>query len=260
MEKQELIDIWQETISIVQNGRYIVDKEIIIDSSKVPQNNTLFNYMIKKKHSHTGDFKTQVSIINADCLEQAHLLDNPLVLNMASYKTPGGGVKEGSAAQEENLFRRTNLFVSLYWLKSFYPIPTYGGFYSNDITVFRESDYKLMNDPFKISVITIAALKRPELVDNVMNDNDLSIMKKKIQCIFELAYTKKHENLVLSAFGCGAYGNPPEQIAKLFKEVIEQDFSGCFRNIVFAIYDDHNSYREHNPNGNLKPFKEVFNG
>lgn len=69
----------------------------------------------------------------------------------------------------------------------------------------------------------------------------------------------QHKNLILSAFGCGSYGNPPEQISKIFKDVIYNDFSGHFDNIVFAILDDHNSYREHNPNGNLKPFLNEFN-
>lgn len=39
---------------------------------------------------------------------------NPAVLNMASRKIPGGCVVRGAGAQEECLFRQTNLFRSLY--------------------------------------------------------------------------------------------------------------------------------------------------
>jgi len=65
--------------------------------------------------------------------------------------------------------------------------------------------------------------------------------------------------LVLSAFGRGAFANPPNHVAELFKEVFsENEFLGFFRHIVFAIYEDSNSGKEHNPNGNVLPFLEVF--
>jgi uncharacterized protein (TIGR02452 family) len=257
MEKEKLIDIWNETVDIVSEGRYFSVGDVIVDNKKVVQNSLFFEF----EDIQYINTETKITIIDADCLEQAKLLEKPLVLNMASYKTPGGGVINGSSAQEENLFRRTNLFRSLYSLRDKYPLPLYGGIYSKDITVFRESEekgYGIMDNPFEISVISIAAVKRPELIDNRMSDSDLFIMRNKIKTIFEMAFAKKHENLVLSAFGCGSYGNPPEQIAKLFKDVLDNDFKGIFRHIVFAIFDDHNSYREHNPNGNLKPFKDVF--
>ena len=64
----------------------------------------------------------------------------------------------------------------------------------------------------------------------------------------------------MGVFGCGAYSNPPNHMAELFKEVFcEEEFSGKFKIIVFSIFDDHNSYKEHNPNGNVLPFIEVFN-
>jgi len=31
-------------------------------------------------------------------------------------------------------------------------------------------------------------------------------------------------------------GNPPGHIAQLFKEVITQEFNGCYKHITFAIY------------------------
>ena len=64
---------------------------------------------------------------------------------------------------------------------------------------------------------------------------------------------------VLSAFGCGAFQNPPHHVARLFKEVFfEDEFRNRFRLVVFAIMDDHNSWREHNPEGNLLPFLREF--
>ncbi|CAF1535367.1 unnamed protein product, partial [Didymodactylos carnosus] len=57
-----------------------------------------------------------------------------------------------------------------------------------------------------------------------------------------------------------AYGNPAKHIARLFKEVLDNDeqFSKSFRFIVFAIINDQNAYSERNPQGNVQPFSEVF--
>jgi uncharacterized protein (TIGR02452 family) len=65
--------------------------------------------------------------------------------------------------------------------------------------------------------------------------------------------------LVLGAFGCGAFANPPKHMAKIFREVfMEKEFKNKFKSVVFAIYEDHNSGKAHNPNGNVLPFLEVF--
>jgi hypothetical protein len=63
--------------------------------------------------------------------------------------------------------------------------------------------------------------------------------------------------VILSAFGCGAYGNPPKHMARLFKETISGHFKGVFKEIIFAIFDDHNAYKL-DPDGNLTSFAKVF--
>jgi hypothetical protein len=48
-------------------------------------------------------------------------------------------------------------------------------------------------------------------------------------------------------------------MAELFSEVfVEEEFTSQFKLIVFSIFEDHNSNKEHNPNGNVLPFLEVF--
>ena len=64
---------------------------------------------------------------------------------------------------------------------------------------------------------------------------------------------------MLSAFGCGAFRNPPQHMAELFRETLgEEEFSGVFRRIVFAILDDHNAQGRHSPEGNYAPFAREF--
>ena len=35
-------------------------------------------------------------------------------------------------------------------------------------------------------------------------------------------------------------------------------YSHSFKYIIFAIINDHNASKAHNPNGNIQPFAEVF--
>jgi len=44
-----------------------------------------------------------------------------------------------------------------------------------------------------------------------------------------------HDSLVLGAFGCGAFRNPPAIVAKVFYDVM-QDFMCCFETIEYAVY------------------------
>ena len=66
---------------------------------------------------------------------------------------------------------------------------------------------------------------------------------------------KNDDSIVVGAFGCGAFQNPPKHIARLFHEVIdEKEFKDKYKLIAFAILEDHNSPR----GGNLQPFIEEF--
>lgn len=77
---------------------------------------------------------------------------------------------------------------------------------------------------------------------------------RKIWAILRIAYNNGQHRLVLGAFGCGAFNNPPSHMAELFKQVLnEPEFQGLFREIRFAIIEDHNS-KDQNYNG----FAEVI--
>ncbi len=63
---------------------------------------------------------------------------------------------------------------------------------------------------------------------------------------------------VISAFGCGANGHPPLEVAKLVRKEIEDagtDIPLC----IFSIIDDHNAGLDHNPRGNHQVFHEALN-
>lgn len=283
--------VWKSTVDIVQSGEYVsangpsvqLDREAIEEARKRadfhPDTREL-----KIRAAERGQ-ETQCYAIEADCLETSRLLQSagyhPAVLNMANRHNPGGGVQGGSGAQEENVFRRTTAFASLFQYSDLardygvpvngdfsYPIPREsGGIYTPALLAFRSSEstgYYLLDRPYAVNLITVPAINRP---DTETRDGELLIAnhmveatREKIRAILRIGFFHGHDSLVLSAFGCGAFANPPGHVARLFREVLnEEEFNNAFRLIVFAIIDDHNAHRSHNPEGNLLPFQRVFN-
>jgi len=214
--------------------------------------------------------KTELCIYCGDCLEIAiklktELKYHPVVLNMASEKSPGGGYKYGAGAQEENIFRRSNYYQSLATpdnKKNKYPLDQFTGIYSPSVLVFRDTEnngYAFLPVPVEMSIIAMSAVNKPKLEGDRLSKENADTTKQKIRIILHIALTNKHDSIILSALGCGAYKNPPLHIAELFKEVLNEDkFLRKFKVIVFAIFDDMNSHKEHNPDGNYRPFLETF--
>jgi uncharacterized protein (TIGR02452 family) len=225
-------------------------------------------------------YDTNITVEESDSIEAGKkLLDagfNPIVLNMASTKRPGGGVLNGSSAQEESLFRRTNLFQSLYQfcdygttynvpkrLESYPMYKNTNGIYTPNATVFRSDKslgYALLDKPYLLSFVSIPAINRPTLtLDGLLKLADIKTTISKMETMFKIAIANKHDAIVLGAWGCGAFKNPPHHIAKLFNIVLHQsNFKGKFKRVVFAIIENKHKSGPINPNGNLLPFKREF--
>ena len=59
-----------------------------------------------------------------------------------------------------------------------------------------------------------------------------------MQIVLRTAKSTGRRNLILGAWGCGAYGNPPTAVANLFMETIGlSEFRGLFDMVIFAIVD-----------------------
>lgn len=58
---------------------------------------------------------------------------------------------------------------------------------------------------------------------------------KRIEKLFRDAAANKAEVLILGAFGCGAFCNPPEIVAKAFREV-QKKYESYFEVIEYAIF------------------------
>ena len=69
--------------------------------------------------------------------------------------------------------------------------------------------------------------------------------------ILDVAKENQNEVVILGAFGCGAFQNPPDVVATCYKQLM-QEYDGAFETIEFAIYC---SERERN---NLEMFKKII--
>ena len=109
--------------------------------------------------------------------------------------------------------------------------PATGGAYSPDVTVFRGSEtdgYPLLKTPYHLGIVTVAAMNRPELKDHYrIADHLVEPVKEKMRTIFRIALKHGHDSMVLGAWGCGAFKNPPQHIAKLFHQVMEEQEFHC---------------------------------
>ena len=169
------------------------------------------------------------------------------VLNFASAHKPGGGVLKGSGAQEESLCRCSTLHPSLifddandkYYTRNNDYLPPMGSdgiIYSPGIVILKtdESEPKRLPESKRISVdvITCAA---PDFRYNDYNEDEfIPAMQRRIRRILQVAADHEVDNLILGAFGCGAFRNPPEIVASIFKEELEP-YMHSFRRIEFAI-------------------------
>uniref|UniRef100_A0A7S2TVG9 Microbial-type PARG catalytic domain-containing protein n=1 Tax=Lotharella oceanica TaxID=641309 RepID=A0A7S2TVG9_9EUKA len=197
-------------------------------------------------------------VVNNDTLLEAKaLIDDgfsPVVLNMANARSPGGGFRSGAGAQEENLHRRSNLeFCLLHEVKQKrlkYPIPEFGVVYTPKATVFRSSEegkYAYLSAPFNVAVLSAAAYNRPSLGSNTLRSNYIAAMKKKVQAVIRCALHYGHDAIVLGAWGCGAFKNPPEDVARVMAEVVAEEAGTC--RVHVAIIEDYNSRRNRGRSG-----------
>jgi uncharacterized protein (TIGR02452 family) len=176
-----------------------------------------------------------IEVENIDTFDMAIQYDNEgldvMVLNMASDYKPGGGVGSGKTAQEEVLFRRSNAVLT--HPSKFYPLEYNQIIYSECVNIFKSSTYQYIDD-VEISMISVPAIRKPKLYKMLYKNEDYKLMYDKIEAIFRVGIQNKHTALVLGALGCGVFNNPPDQVAEIFKIMIDK-YKNYFKKIGFAV-------------------------
>ena len=100
---------------------------------------------------------------------------------------------------------------------------------------------------YKVDVLTCAApnLRDHDIYDpysdhtsgagSLSTEELQALIEKRVRRIFEVAAYEENEVLILGAFGCGAFRNPPELVAEVFRKVTEE-YLYRFEIIEFAVY------------------------
>ena len=181
------------------------------------------------------------------------------ILNFASSVAPGGGVLTGEQAQEESICRVSTLYFALSDQE------TAGKFYdyhweliragqmnrrnrddivytpgvvavrddANGETMMEENDWYCMD------VITCAAPDVRQLGDKAQFSPTLdelrTLHENRWRCILAAAARHEADVLILGAFGCGVFANPPELVVEAFNNVLP-NFRNYFETIEFAVY------------------------
>ena len=201
-----------------------------------------------------------------------------LVLNFANATHPGGGVRYGDVAQEEDLCRRSTLLVSLegdqareYYdynrKKSRRLMSSDSMIISPHVEVFRQRDRQYMDEPFSVAVLTCAAPALGHVGSKLRAKQLEEVLYQRILAMLHVAAEQGYEYLVLGAWGCGAFGNDAAQVAKQFARAFE-DFcvnvldedgkqykakaGSCFKYVEFAVLDSSNNKY------NFNCFKKQF--
>lgn len=193
-------------------------------------------------------------VINCDTVTALKNLKNEgktCILNMASRKHQGGGVRKGSVAQEECLYRSSNLGIEDN--SHFYPLKESEALYTTNAIFFKDFHYEHM-EPINANVVTIAAFNfnKREDVKPVFSDYELET-KQKIRLMLSLAIMGGNDNIILGSWGCGVFKNDPTRMATMFRDVLKEGYGGAFKQVIFSIINDHNS--DHN---NYSIFKSIL--
>ena len=261
MGREENVMIFQDTERMCKENhklkaavtKSIEFQKVILESDIIPEINKMkyaepAQIIVSKKRS----FEAAV----------AYKGQKVCVHNIASASNPGGGVVHGSSAQEECLCRCSSLYFCLNSCEAKYgfykphrdaknPIHNDDIIYTPDVMVFKtDTAYpELMSESewYNVNVITCAAPNLREQPSNKYNSGDgnraiqisdkelMKIHEKRLRRILDVSVMEENEVVILGAFGCGAFSNPPEVVAQAAKNVIE-DYRHAFRTMEFAVY------------------------
>lgn len=265
------IQIANETVKICNKGSYSIEGELVelpsadyshVDVWNPAQGKELLSLDLDKLGAEDAEYSGNLTVVNKDSFEAARDYTDTVVLNFANAHNPGGGFMLGANAQEECLCRNSTLYKSListeakelYNFNNSHISKCESDFmlFTPYVYVFRDKESNLIKDGFTTSVLTAPAPNRHGTAMLASAKNIEQTFKKRIRIILRIAIRQGKRNIVLGAWGCGAFGNKPYDVAEYFRGIlIDEGYLKKFDNVVFAIYGKDDS-------ANIKAFKKVL--
>lgn len=213
---------------------------------------------------------TELATLDLGSVEAAELLYQrgwrPALLNFAHGYNCGGGFEHAGGSQEEDIFRKSSCFLSLWphrrvddgpgvlargmWIGEFdealprkdpfYPHSQCGGVYSPHVRVIRKcrlpgAPLERIQDVEKLPLISLLTLAAQDCGRD--GPFDPALLREKVRTLLYMAAIHAHDALVLGAFGCGFFRNPVDEVAEAYQELLGPggEFERAFRLVVFAV-------------------------
>lgn len=264
----KLIQAARETMAITKAGRYVW----MGDEKVLPEGDYGAVEVVSPEcgaellgRDFSGVFREKmcrIEVTGEDSFQAASRFGRALVLNFANAHHPGGGFLLGARAQEEALCRASTLYASISSEKAkemyrhnnthLSAVESDYMLLSPDVCVFRDVDGEPLERPFMAAVVTVPAPNRRGAALFASEERIRETFLRRIRIILRLAADRGYRDLVLGAWGCGAFGNAPAMVAECFRTALMEDgFGRAFDTVVFAVYGK--------PDGpNLVTFREIF--
>jgi len=238
-------EVMRETLAIVKQGCYshqATSTKVSINSKRLraaPSRSRMVTQTLTETSQVAQSGSGKVFLYNGDALDAASWLNSqtpcvPGVLDFASDSNPGGGCRGNQrGTQEEAICRRSSLLPSLEAVG--YPIPTLGAVYAPDICVFRSSErtqFQLLPACFWVNVVASALRNRGNGSD--LDAKQANVILKKVKLVLSTFAAHGNRSIVLGAWGCGAFGNDAQHVAKVFHKALVTR-GASFDRIVFAV-------------------------
>lgn len=266
--KTDNIEVFKQTYEMCQKNKTLTQS---VQSSIQHQKVYFDQNVVELKQPKSKAGKVIVSKKRSLEASQAYMNQNKkvCVLNFASAMNPGGGVVRGANAQEEAICRCSSLYPCIndiqMWKEFYFPhrqnldcLHNDDCIYTPNVKVFK-TDTKtpvLLDEEnwWDVDVMTCAAPNLRNLNLEDYDDFELrlkQLFQKRIDKIFKIAIENNVDVLILGAFGCGAFLNPPVLVAEVFA-ACTQKYRHYFDRIEYAIYC--NSYET----TNYQVFKKML--
>ncbi|MDE7312317.1 MAG: TIGR02452 family protein [Eubacterium sp.] len=263
--RQERVAIFEETRRLCQTDQRLADaierakqrQKMIAEGEPLSVPDTLY------------DTPAEVIVSQKRSLAAAEAYTGKkiCVMNFASATNAGGGVEKGASAQEEGICRCSTLYPCIsdkqivsrfhYAHRSALHHGRLSVLYNDDciytpgVIVFRSDTRHPQLLPkerwYEIDVVSCAAPNLRSKPGNAMNpdagskpvtigkDELRKLHKKRIGRIMDIAGCFGVQVMIVGAFGCGAFQNPPEAVAEAMREVITEH-RYRFQTIEAAVY------------------------
>ena len=253
-----LQDLAQKTIEISKNGKYQIGNRIY--NFETENKTEIFKDCDFDRIKSCIELKekflnTQIEIKNEGTVDAVFRLSKDSdknmslgILNFASAYNPGGGFESGAMAQEECLAYCSDLYLKQVNGKGYEYYeknranrnPLYSdNMLMSNVTFFRNSRFSLVGNHIMCNVLTSPAVNMGIVRDRGGDvDKARNIMKNRMRKILYLFAYYNCTNIVLGAFGCGVFGNSPDDVAKYWYELLyEENLKSYFEYISFSILD-----------------------